>query len=70
MGGNLYMHDLNEGSLQEIEEARKDPPLSVMHHDKQGHVWVGHKRGTLRVWSDTTYTPVSASMKCFHADVR
>lgn len=64
------MYNLNEGSVQEIEEARKEPPLSVMHHDGQGHVWVGHKRGTLRVWSDSKLTPICIPMKCFHADIR
>lgn len=64
------MYNLNEGTVREIEEARREPPLSVMHHDGQGRVWVGHKRGMLRVWSDSKHQPLCTPMKCFHADIR
>ena len=70
VGGNLYMHDLAHNSVHELEEARKEPPISIMHHDAEGHVWLGHRGGVVRVWSDSGLTPVTVPMKCFHADIR
>lgn len=64
------MHDFASSSSHELEEARKDPPVSTMHHDCHGHVWVGHKGGMLRVWSDSRLTPVCAPLRCFHAEVK
>ena len=42
VSGNLYTFDLATSGLQELEDARKDPPISTMHDDAQGHVWLGH----------------------------
>ena len=64
------MHDLATSSVRELEDARKEPPVSTMHHDGQGHVWIGHKGGTVQVWSESSHTPVTTSSKCFHADIR
>lgn len=70
VGGNLYKHDLASDSVVELEDARKEPPVSAMHHDAQGHVWVGHKGGMVRVWSERDLTPVTLPIKCFHAEIR
>lgn len=70
VGGNLYKHDLACDSVVELEDARKEPPVSAMHHDAQGHVWVGHKGGMVRVWSERDLTPVTLPIKCFHAEIR
>ena len=64
------MHDLATSSVIELEDARKEPPVSTMHHDGQGHVWIGYKGGTVQVWSESSHTPVTTSLKCFHADIR
>ena len=70
VGGNLYMHNLATDAVIELEDARKEPPVSFMHHDGQGHVWLGHKGGMVRVWSESSLTPVTLPIKCFHADIR
>ena len=70
VGGNLYMHDLANNSSHELEDARRDPPVSTMHHDPQGYVWLGYKGGLVRVWSDSRLAPVCLPLKCFHADVK
>ncbi|KAL3162493.1 hypothetical protein ABBQ32_010154 [Trebouxia sp. C0010 RCD-2024] len=70
VGGNLYMYDLANSSSHELEEARRDPPVSTMHHDPEGYVWLGYKGGFVRVWSDSRLTPVCLPLKCFHADVK
>ena len=70
VSGNLYTFDLATSGLQELEDARKDPPISTMHHDAQGHVWLGHKGGMVRVWSDNGLVPITAPLKCFHAEIR
>ena len=70
VGGNLFMYDLGNSSSHELEDARKDPPVSTMHHDPQGYVWLGYKGGLVRVWSDSRLAPVCLPLKCFHADVK
>ncbi|DBB01174.1 hypothetical protein WJX77_003342 [Trebouxia sp. C0004] len=69
-GGNLYMHNLATDAVIELEDARREPPVSFMHHDGQGHVWLGHKGGMVRVWSESSLTPVTLPIKCFHAEIR
>ncbi len=70
VGGNLYMHNLATDAVIELEDARREPPVSYMHHDGQGHVWLGHKGGMVRVWSESSLTPVTLPIKCFHAEIR
>ncbi|DBA69568.1 TPA: hypothetical protein ACH3X2_012650 [Trebouxia sp. C0005] len=70
VGGNLYMHNLATDAVTELEDARKEPPVSFMHHDGQGHVWLGHKGGMVRVWCESSLTPVTLPIKCFHAEIR
>ncbi|KAL0047223.1 hypothetical protein WJX82_010034 [Trebouxia sp. C0006] len=70
VGGNLYMHNLATDAVIELEDAQREPPVSFMHHDGQGHVWLGHKGGMVRVWSESSLTPVTQPIKCFHAEIR
>ena len=64
------MHNLATDAVTELEDARKEPPVSFMHHDGQGHVWLGHKGGMVRVWCESSLTPVTLPIKCFHAEIR
>ena len=64
------MFNLATNTLTELEDGRKDPAVSTMHHDAQGHVWLGHKGGTVRVWSESSRVPITAPLKCFHAEIR
>lgn len=70
VSGNLYSFNLAMNTLQELEDARKEPAVCIMHNDHQGHVWLAHKGGIVRVWSESSLTPVTAPLKCFHAEIR
>ena len=68
--GRLFMHDLATGAAVELEGARSEPAVLAIHQDSKGFIWLGHKGGLVRVWSEAARRPVCPVKKCFHSEIR
>ena len=68
--GRLFMHDLATGAAVELEGARSEPAVLAIHQDNKGFIWLGHKGGLVRVWSEAARRPVCPVKKCFHSEIR
>ena len=64
--GKVSVHDIVTGRTQEVAVPSA---VTCLQLDAHNNIWIGHKGGTVQVYSESTCHPICSALRCCSSDI-